>query len=78
MLVMSIQQGTAGFFWAVMRVEADGFFEPAGDRSLTYFKSREACRKDAVNWCDEIGIPHPEEEVSEEDKITVTIGEHTA
>jgi hypothetical protein len=56
MLEMSIQQGSAGYFWAVMRVEEDGFFEPAGDRSLIYFNNYEACYADAAEWCDETGI----------------------
>ena len=59
MIEMSIQQGGSGFFWAVMHVEADGFFEPAGDRSLVYFSDYEACRRNAIQWCDDNGIPHP-------------------
>jgi len=65
MLEMAIEQGSAGFFWAVMRVEENGFFEPAGDRSLIYFNNYEACRASAVEWCDETGIPRPVPSVTE-------------
>ena len=59
MLEMAIEQGSAGYFWAVMRVEENGFFEPSGDRSLIYFDNYKACRASAVEWCAEIGIPIP-------------------
>ena len=58
MLEMSIQQGGSGFFWAVMHVEGD-CFEPAGDRSLVYFSDYEACRRNAIQWCNDNGMPHP-------------------
>ena len=57
MLEMSIQQGGSGFFWAVMHVEGD-YFEPAGDRSVN-FSDYESCRRDAIQWCNQTGIPHP-------------------
>ena len=58
-LVMSIQKGLAGYFWSVMELQPEGYWEPTMDRSVGYFRTHQPCHVDAVRWCDEIGIPHP-------------------
>ena len=50
-LKMTIQKGTGGWFWSVMKVQGD-YFEPTSERSIIYYKTRDECYSSAVGYCE--------------------------